>query len=217
MLKTYNFFAFLARMKLIKRWSLMNNTIKENIAEHSLQVAMFAQMLIVLHNKYFAGKDTLNPETAAVIAMYHDVTEIITGDMPTPVKYFNPNITSTYKKIENLAARKVVRMLPDDQDIRFNVGKYLLVDNEESTPARMYKDYKPFIKAADKLSALCKCIEELRMGNTEFKRAKETIENSIKDMKMPEVEMFMEMFIPPFSLTLDELNQKGEKYYVIFL
>lgn len=173
----------------------MNNTIKENIAEHSLQVAMFAQMLIVLHNKHFAGKDTLNPETAAVIAMYHDVTEVITGDMPTPIKYFNKGISKTYKEIENLAAVKISNMLPED--IRSHFSKYILVNNE-------YKVYEPYVKGADKLSALVKCIEEIRMGNDEFVKAKSTIEHSLIKMNMPEVDMFIETFIPSFSLTLDE-------------
>lgn len=192
-----NFFAFIARMKLIKRWALMNNTIKENIAEHSLQVAMFAQMLVVLHNKHFAEDEKLlNPETAAVIAMYHDVTEVITGDMPTPIKYFNKGISTTYKEIENLAAVKISNMLPED--IRDSFSKYILVNNE-------YKKYEPYIKAADKLSAFVKCIEEIRMGNDEFEKAKQTIKHSLSVMNMPEVDMFIETFIPAFSLTLDEL------------
>ena len=195
-MKTSKFFAFIARMKLIKRWALMNNTIKENIAEHSLQVAMFAQMLVVLHNKHFSENEKLlNPETAAVIAMYHDVTEVITGDMPTPIKYFNKGISKTYKEIENLAAVKISNMLPED--IRGSFSKYILVNNE-------YKEYEPYIKAADKLSALVKCIEEIRMGNDEFEKAKQTIKHSLSVMNMPEVDMFIEMFIPAFSLTLDE-------------
>lgn len=195
-MKTSKFFAFIARMKLIKRWALMNNTIKENIAEHSLQVAMFAQMLVVLHNKHFSENEKLlNPETAAVIAMYHDVTEVITGDMPTPIKYFNKGISKTYKEIENLAAVKISNMLPED--IRGSFSKYILVNNE-------YKEYEPYIKAADKLSAFVKCIEEIRMGNDEFEKAKQTIKHSLSVMNMPEVDMFIEMFIPAFSLTLDE-------------
>lgn len=191
-----NFFAFIARMKLIKRWALMNNTIKENIAEHSLQVAMFAQMLVVLHNKHFSEDEKLlNPETAAVIAMYHDVTEVITGDMPTPIKYFNKGISKTYKEIENLAAVKISNMLPED--IRGSFSKYILVNNE-------YKEYEPYVKAADKLSAFVKCIEEIRMGNDEFEKAKQTIKHSLSVMNMPEVDMFIETFIPAFSLTLDE-------------
>lgn len=195
-MKTSKFFAFIARMKLIKRWALMNNTIKENIAEHSLQVAMFAQMLVVLHNKHFSEDEKLlNPETAAVIAMYHDVTEVITGDMPTPIKYFNKGISKTYKEIENLAAVKISNMLPED--IRGSFSKYILVNNE-------YKEYEPYVKAADKLSAFVKCIEEIRMGNDEFEKAKQTIKHSLSVMNMPEVDMFIETFIPAFSLTLDE-------------
>ena len=162
-------------MKYITRWGLMNNTKSENISEHSLQVAMFAHLLVLLHNKETG--ENLNAERAAMLGLYHDTTEIITGDMPTPVKYYNPDIIASYKKVEKIAGEN-----PDDKD--------LLV----------------YVKAADKLSALVKCIEEIRMGNDEFRQAKESTEKSIHKMNVPEAERFMTEFLPSFSLTLDEQN-----------
>lgn len=191
-----HFFAMLSRMKYISRWGLMNNTKTENISEHSLQTAMFAHLLVLLHNK--REGDNLNAERAAVIAVYHDATEIITGDMPTPVKYYNPEIISSYKKVEKLAGEKLVSMLPEE--LQKDYADIILMENPEDEPLKKY------IKAADKLSALVKCIEEIRMGNDEFKQAKEGTEKALADMKIPEVDEFMEVYMPSFSLTLDEQN-----------
>ena len=162
-------------MKYITRWGLMNNTKSENISEHSLQVAMFAHLLVLLHNKETG--ENLNAERAAMLGLYHDTTEIITGDMPTPVKYYNPDIIASYKKVEKIAGEKLVSMLPED----------------------LRGDYRD-------LSALVKCIEEIRMGNDEFRQAKESTEKSIHKMNVPEAERFMTEFLPSFSLTLDEQN-----------
>ena len=191
-----HFFAMLSRMKYISRWGLMNNTKSENISEHSLQTAMFAHLLVLMHNK--RSGDTLNAERAALIAVYHDATEIITGDMPTPVKYYNSEIIESYKKVERIAGEKLVSMLPDEfQD---DYAQLILCDNPDDEPLLKY------IKAADKLSALVKCIEEIRMGNDEFKQAKESTEKHLKEMCLPEVDEFIEVYLPSFSLTLDEQN-----------
>ena len=184
-------------MKYITRWGLMNNTNSENISEHSLQTAMFAHLLVLLHNKN--SDDKLNAERAALLGMYHDATEIITGDMPTPVKYYNPEIISSYKKVERIAGEKLVSMLPDD--LRDEYKDIILLENKNDQILLKY------VKAADKLSALVKCIEEIRMGNDEFKSAKLATEKSLHSMNMPEVEDFIESFLPSFSLTLDDISE----------
>lgn len=189
-----HFYAMLSRMKYINRWGLMNNTKYENISEHSLQVAMLAHCLVLIHNKRFGGH--LNPERAVLLAVFHDATEIITGDMPTPIKYFNPEIKNAYKSIENSAADKLISMLP--QDFKDDFESIIKMNDENDA------EIKKFVKAADRFSALIKCIDEMRMGNDEFRKAKETIEASIKKMNMPEAEVFENEFLPSFYLALDE-------------
>lgn len=193
-MKSSSFYAMLSRMKYINRWGLMNNTRNENISEHSLQVAMLAHCLVLIHNKRFGG--SLNPERAAILAVFHDTTEIITGDMPTPIKYYNSDIKHAYREIEDNAANQLVKMLPDD--FREDINNIIKMHGDGDDKLR------PFVKAADKLSALIKCIEELRMGNDEFRKAKETILASIHNMNLPELKVFEEEFLPAFSLTLDE-------------
>lgn len=188
-----NFFAMLSRMKYINRWGLMNNTRTENISEHSIQTAIIAHALCVIHNKRFGGN--INADRVAVAAMFHDVSEIITGDMPTPVKYYNPAIVEAYKKVEEIAVDKLLSMLPED--LR---DEYSPVLNFERENSRLYR----FIKAADKISALIKCTEEQMMGSREFDKAKKTLENDLKKLDLPEAEVFLEEFMPAFSLTLDE-------------
>lgn len=184
----------LSRMKYINRWGLMNNTRSENISEHSQQVAVLAHCLVLIHNKRFGG--SLNPERAALLAVFHDATEIITGDMPTPVKYQNPEIQDAYKKIEDTAANRLVSLLPSD----FQEDYASIIKQSGSGDEAL----KPFVKAADRFSALIKCVDELRMGNDEFSKAKETIEASIHAMKLPEAEVFFDEFMPSFYLSLDE-------------
>ena len=193
-MKPSSFYAMLSRMKYINRWGLMNNTRNENISEHSLQVAMLAHCLVLIHNKRFGG--CLNPERAAILAVFHDTTEIITGDMPTPIKYYNSDIKHAYREIEDNAANQLVKMLPDD--FREDINDIIKMKGDVDERLR------PFVKAADKLSALIKCIEELRMGNDEFRKAEETILDSIHKMNLPELKVFEEEFLPAFSLTLDE-------------
>lgn len=189
-----NFFGMLARMKYINRWGLMRNTINENIAEHSLEVAIIAHALAVIGNTYFGKK--LNAEHIAVLAIMHDTTEIITGDLPTPIKYYAPEIRDSYKKVEEIAAEQLIAELP--QEMQSEYEKILKEEKNE--------DWK-YVKAADKLSAYIKCIEEKNMGNTDFKKAEETLEKSVKDMGMEEVEFFLEKFLPSYTMTLDEINK----------
>lgn len=195
-MSNYHFFAMMARMKYISRWSLMRNSDSENISEHSLEVAMIAHALAVISNVRF-GND-INTERAALIGMYHDTTEIITGDMPTPVKYFNTDIKSAYKEIEDIAAGKLIRMLPPDMQEYYND---LFYKNEKDE--YIWK----LVKAADKLSALLKCIKEEKMGNFEFTSAHESTQKALDEMKLSEIAVFEEEFLESFSLTLDELQR----------
>ncbi|MFV0344050.1 MAG: 5'-deoxynucleotidase [Anaerocolumna sp.] len=190
-----DFYAMLSRMKYIERWALMRNTQSENIAEHSLEVSMIAHALAVIHNKRLGGN--INVERVALIALYHDSTEIITGDMPTPIKYFNKDIQNAFKEVENLAANQLLSMLPND--LR---GSYesLFFPNKEDI--YLWK----LVKAADKLSALIKCIQEENTGNTEFTSAKKSITDAIIDMHMEEANIFMEEFLLSYYKTLDELK-----------
>jgi 5'-deoxynucleotidase len=186
----------LSRMKYINRWGLMNNTRQENISEHSQQAAILTHCLVLIHNKRFGGK--LDAERAALLAVFHDSTEIITGDMPTPIKYQNPGIIDAYKQIEEKAADRLVSLLPEDFQEEYE--SILKQSGEQDEQLRK------FVKAADRYSALIKCIEEMRMGNDEFRMAKETIQKSIDDMGMPETKVFEEEFLPSFYLALDELE-----------
>ena len=188
-----NFFAMVNRMKLIDRWALMRNTAKENIAEHSHSVAVIAHALAVIGNKEF-GK-SYNTERAALLALYHDTTEVITGDMPTPVKYYNEEIKSVYKDIEHIAGLRLLDMLPDE----FREDYYPLFEQQEQD-----KELWALVKAADKISALIKCIEEKRMGNAEFEKALEAQEKSIDAIALPEVKYFKDNFLKGYYLTLDE-------------
>lgn len=193
MQNNYNFFAMVNRMKYIDRWALMPNANKENIAEHSHSVAVIAHALALIGNREF-GKN-YNPERAALLALYHDTTEVITGDMPTPVKYYNDEIKSVYKDIEKTAGDRLLKMLPDDykQD-------YVSLFHKSDEDKQLWK----LVKAADKISALVKCIEENRMGNREFDIAIKSQEQKIADIDMPEVKFFSEHFLKAYYLTLDE-------------
>lgn len=194
-MKSNHFFAMLSRMKYINRWGLMRNTIDENISEHSLDVGFIAHALGVINNTIYHGD--LNPERLALLGIFHDVTEIVTGDMPTPVKYYSPVIRNAYKEVEHVACEQLLTGLPEEMR---KVYEPLLLETEEE---EMYWKY---IKAADKISALIKCIEETQMGNMDFSQAKETIKKAIDDMDLPEVRYFMENFMPAYNLTLDESN-----------
>ena len=183
----------LSRMKYINRWGLMRNTIHENIAEHSLDVSVIAHGLAVIRNTYFNGN--VNTERVAVLALFHDVTEIITGDLPTPVKYFAPDIKNAYKHVESVAKQKMIQSMPDNMQ-----GEYEDILNPKEEEKELWR----IVKAADKLSALIKCIEEKRMGNLDFEKAEMATRNALVEMNMPEIKLFMEQFLPAYSLTLDE-------------
>lgn len=189
----HNFFPMIARMRYIARWGLMRNTQPENIQEHSHQVAVLAHALAVLQNRYFGG--TLDPGAVAVAALYHDATEIITGDMPTPIKYFNDTLRDSYKEVEAVAADRLLSMLP--QELR---GEYEPLLKEQDPEVRAV------VKAADKLSAYLKCVEELKAGNNEFRLAREQTWEALADNPLPALQYFIEHFLPSFELTLDELQ-----------
>lgn len=190
-----SFFAMLGRMKYIDRWALMRNFRRENISEHSLEVAVIAHALCLIGNKRL-GK-SLDADRAAVIALFHDAPEIITGDMPTPVKYFDSEIRSSYQRIEDEAVRRLLDRLPED--LRDEYARCLMPDAEQEW------ELITLVKAADKLSALIKCLEEESAGNREFAEAEKTTLARIEAMKIPEAEIFLKDFIPAYKRTLDEL------------
>ena len=200
--KSNHFFAYLARMKLIDRWSLMRCTQAENVQEHSLQVAVIAHALCLIQQKYFKG--TLAPADVALRAIFHDATEVLTGDLPTPVKYFNPEIRQAYNAIEDHAVEQLMKLLPPEFKDDY---RKLLTTGE--TPAE--KEMKALIKAADTLAAYIKCQEEEAAGNHEFSRARKSIEAKLIAIEgRPEVAYFMKHFAPSFALTLDELSSPLE-------
>ena len=192
----YSFFAMMSRMKLIERWALMRNSLQENIGEHSQEVAIIAHALAIISNERLGNH--INVEKVALIGIYHDATEIITGDMPTPVKYFNENIQGAYKAVEHDAAERLIQMLPED--MRKSYDSIFFPKEEE---LYLWK----LVKAADKLSALIKCIDERKAGNTEFRSAEQSIREIIMKMDMEEVNIFIKEFLPAYDKTLDELNQ----------
>ena len=193
---SYHFFAMHSRMKYINRWALMRNTVSENISEHSNDVAVIAHALAIIKNVRFGGD--VDAERAAFLGLYHDMTEIITGDMPTPVKYHSKDMTDAFKAVEDKAGRTLLSMLPDDM-AKYYEGAFFKKEGD----GYLWK----IVKAADKISALIKCIEEKNAGNNEFGKALESTRASIEAMAMPEVEVFLEEFLPSFYLSLDEQNE----------
>ena len=200
--ESHHFFAMMHRMRYINRWGLMRNTEKENIQEHSMQVALIAHALAVFRKKFFADNSiSPEPEKVALLGMFHDASEILTGDLPTPVKYFNPQIKKAYKTVEEVASEKLLTMLPVDLQ---EVYRELLMPKANS--AEMEASLK-FVKAADKLSAYIKCLDEEKAGNPEFLQAKISLEQALNRFKLPEVEYFLQVFLPSYSLTLDQLSE----------
>lgn len=194
------FFAMMTRMRNITRWGLMRNNITENLTEHSYDTAVTAHALAVIGKEKF-GKD-IDPGQIAAVALFHDASEIITGDLPTPVKYNNPAIRSAYKSIEQAAADSLLKMLP----VELRPSYKVLFDFETDDP-ELYR----YVKAADKISAYIKCVEELRGGNDEFRRAALQTREAIEKMAMPEADYYMEQFAPAFSLSLDELQEEDNQ------
>lgn len=193
--KPSHFFAHLSRLKLINRWPLMRNVRTENVSEHSLQVAFVAHALAVIKNRLFAGQ--INAEKVALMAMYHDASEVLTGDMPTPTKYSNPRITSEYKKLEKIAQHKLISMLPAELQADFQI----FIDDDYYS-----EDERHLVKQADALCAYLKTIEEMSAGNNEFKLAQQRLEKTLHERQSPEMDYFMQIFVPSFSLSLDEIT-----------
>lgn len=190
-----NFFAYMARMKLIRRWSLMKSVTDENIAEHSAQVAQIAHALALIKNRKFGGE--LNVDRVATMALYHETSEVLTGDLPTPIKYYNPEIRNAYREIEGVANEKLIAQLPEELRDDYRA---LIETDPASYEHRL-------VKAADKLSAYIKCLEELRSGNREFFRAEEALWGEVeKYFDLDEVRYFCETFLESFKKTLDELE-----------
>ena len=189
-----NFFALISRMRYIQRWSLMRNSIEENIQEHSHMVAVIAHALGVIRRDVF-GTDC-DPNACAAVALYHDASEILTGDLPTPIKYHDSIITEAYHKVENIAFEKLISMLPVEMRAAY----------EPIMTGEVEKELHPLVKAADKMSAYIKCIEERKAGNNEFLSAEAQSLDALKKMELPEVDYFIEHFIPAFEKTLDELG-----------
>ena len=188
-----HFFAYVSRMRFIQRWALMRNTAPENVQEHSHQVAVLAHALAVIRNEKFGG--TVDPGAVAVAALYHDASEILTGDMPTPIKYDNPAIRKAYKDVEAVAEGKLLAMLPEELQA---VYAPILTPTDPEVVR--------LVKAADKLSAYIKCVEELKAGNNEFREAAAQTRRALEGYGLPEVSYFLETFMDSFALTLDELK-----------
>mgnify|MGYP003441461972 CR=1 FL=1 len=193
--KKNHFFAMLSRMKYINRWALMRNTHTENISEHSLEVATVSHALAVIHNTRFGGN--INVDRVAVLGVFHDAPEILTGDMPTPIKYYSKQIQEAYSQVEDDACNALLDMLP--ADLREQYAPYFIKCEEDR---QLWK----FVKAADKICAYTKCIEESKAGNHDFDKAAKTNLKSLEEIDMPEVKCFMDEFLGSYSLTLDEMN-----------
>ena len=192
----HHFFAYISRMRFIQRWGLMRNTLPENDMEHALQTAMVAHAIAVMGNVRY--QRTYNPEHAMALAVYHDSSEVITGDLPTPIKYHNPAIKMEYSKLEELASQQLLSMLPPDLREHYSP---LIAHSEDSPEWRL-------VKAADRICAYIKCLEERKAGNLEFEQARKTVKKSIDQIDLPEVQDFMSECVPGFTMTLDELSDE---------
>ena len=187
------FYALMGRMRYITRWGLMRNTLSENVQEHSHQVAVLAHALALIRRDILKLEGP-EPDRCAVAALYHDASEILTGDMPTPIKYYNPEIKDAYKQVERVAAQRLLTMLPTQ--LRSSYEHLVMEDDEEVLP---------IVKAADTLSAYIKCIEEQKAGNTEFDSAAQQTMAAMKAMELPELDWFIDNCLEAFSLNLDQL------------
>lgn len=189
----HRFYALIGRMRYIQRWGLMRNSFSENIQEHSHMVAVLAHALAMIGREMF-GSD-VDPDRCATAALFHDASEIITGDLPTPVKYYNPDIQDAYKRVEEIACLKLLSMLPEQLQPGY---EHLLYDDDQSV--------RPYVKAADKLSAYIKCLEELKAGNREFESAAKTTKAALDAIDMPELQWFLAHCLEPFTYDLDQLD-----------
>ncbi len=191
-MKRCRFYAMLSRMKYIARWSLMRNTRSENVCEHSYDVAVIAHALASMTNRRFGG--SVDVGHCVTLALYHDTPEILTGDLPTPVKYYNHSIRDAYQQVEEISAHELLSMLPEDLQEDY---RSMILPDESTMEYRL-------VKAADKIAALIKCVEELKAGNAEFSKARQVTEQAIRRMNIPAADCFLEECLPAFSLTLDE-------------
>jgi 5'-deoxynucleotidase len=189
-----HFYAYISKIRWLQRWGLKRNTVHENVMEHSWEVAAIAHALALIRNRYFEGE--LDVNAVVVAAIYHDCSEVITGDMPSPIKYHSRDITHAYKSIERQAERELLSLLPEELK-----ADYEPVMIEEKIP----EEHRAIIKAADTISAYIKCQMELSAGNTEFSKAADAIKARLEAIDLPEVQYFMETFTPSYALTLDEL------------
>ena len=193
-----HFFAYINKIRWVQRWGLKRNTIPENVMEHSWDVATISHALALIRNRFYGG--TIDPCRLATAALYHDVSEVITGDMPTPIKYHSTDIRDAYKSIEKAAGAELINLLPGE--LQDDFAEVMLEDN-------LPEEYRQLIKAADTLSAYLKCQVELKAGNGEFAQAKRYVEARLKEAALPEVDYFLEIFAPSYQLTLDELMNDG--------
>lgn len=189
----YKFFAYLNRMKYINRWGLMHSAMTENIMEHSHQVAVVAHALATISNVYFGGN--LDANSITVKALFHETSEVLTGDLPTPIKYFNPEIRDAYKKLESYSNDRLLQHLPSELSAEYAK----IIDGKDEIENK-------FVKYADKICAYIKCIDEVKMSNTEFYKAEKSIRNEIRNYQCPEVDYFMDNFIEAYRLSLDDLD-----------
>ena len=187
--------ANLYRLRYIERWSLMRNVTKENVAEHSFQVSLITHCLCSIANEFFDKE--INTDKAVTLSLFHDVTEVFTGDIPTPVKHHNSDILKNFRDIENLAAERLVKQAPEQLK---HIYKDMIIDEQDA-------ELMSYIKAADLLDAYLKCVTELTAGNKEFVIAKEQIEKKLKHLNMPEIDYFLTDFAPSFEKTLDEISE----------
>ncbi|MCG8667773.1 MAG: 5'-deoxynucleotidase [Pseudomonadales bacterium] len=191
----HHFYAYVSKLKYILRWGLKRNVENENVKEHSFDVSMIAHALAIIRNTYFEGD--IDANKVAIMALYHDATEVLTGDLPGPIKYFNPSIAEAYKAVEKAAEEKLIVMLPEELQEHY---RPLLDYSSES------KEYALLVKAADIIAAYLKCLHEVDSGNHEFGVAKQRVESMLAELTLPEVDYFMDKFVPSFRLTLDELG-----------
>jgi 5'-deoxynucleotidase len=191
----FHFYAYVAKLKYIVRWGLKRNVESENVKEHSFDVAVIAHALALIRNRYFGGDVDANQ--LAIVALFHDASEVLTGDLPGPIKYFNPSIALAYKEVEKAAKAKLLTMLPGELQEDYRP----LIDD-----SWMQGDLKKLVKAADVLAAYIKCIQEVESNNHEFQVAKQRVEGMLQDYDLPEVQFFLDKFLPSYRLTLDELG-----------
>lgn len=193
-----HFYAYISKLRWLQRWGLKRNTVNENVMEHSWEVATIAHALALIKNRFFGG--TLDVNAVVVAALYHDCGEVITGDLPSPIKYHTPEITQAYKAIERQAEQELLNLLPDELQADY---RDVLIEDQ------IAEEHRTIIKAADTIAAFIKCRTEVKAGNQEFSKAEEAVKARLEGLNMPEVTYFMDTFIDSYSLTLDELLSRG--------